>query len=174
MNGTARLADSGGTISQDPWSRLGNHQPPGASKLMMRQVLSTTTESCGDEYTNRRISSPGFPRHTAAMNLLVRLRRFIAELLPPPAPQGETAQAISQQGAAVLPGIARANDVRSDETTKMTVGELPRQADAFVELPQRQQAGVGRERRIRHLDLDGARARRNRSGRGEQTAVSSR
>ena len=34
-------------------------------------------------------------------------------------------------------------------------GELPRQADAFVELPQRQQAGAGRERRIRHLDLDG-------------------
>jgi hypothetical protein len=36
-------------------------------------------------------------------------------------------------------------------------GELLRQADAFVELPQRQQAGVGRERGLGHLDLNGQR-----------------
>jgi hypothetical protein len=39
--------------------------------------------------------------HAAAMNLLVRLRRFIAEPLPAPAPQAETAQATSQLGEAV-------------------------------------------------------------------------
>ena len=36
-------------------------------------------------------------------------------------------------------------------------GELLRQADAFVELPQGQQAGVGGERGVGHLDLDGQR-----------------
>jgi hypothetical protein len=36
-------------------------------------------------------------------------------------------------------------------------GELSGQPDAFVELPQRQQAGVGGERGVGHLDLDGQR-----------------
>ena len=36
-------------------------------------------------------------------------------------------------------------------------GELLCQADAFVELPQRQQAGVGSQRSVGHLDLDGQR-----------------
>src|SRR5262249_39407159 len=36
-------------------------------------------------------------------------------------------------------------------------GELLRQADARVELPQRQQAGVGRERGLGHLDPNGQR-----------------
>jgi hypothetical protein len=38
--------------------------------------------------------------HAAAMNLLVRLRRFIAEPMPVPAPHAETAQATSQPGEA--------------------------------------------------------------------------
>jgi hypothetical protein len=38
--------------------------------------------------------------HAAAMNLLVRLRRFIAEPLPVPAPHVETAQAAGQPGEA--------------------------------------------------------------------------
>ena len=41
--------------------------------------------------------------HAAAMNSLVRLRRFIAELLPASAPHVETAQATNQPGEAVLP-----------------------------------------------------------------------
>jgi hypothetical protein len=41
--------------------------------------------------------------HAAAMNLLVRLRRFIAGPLPAPAPQVEAAQATSQPGEAALP-----------------------------------------------------------------------
>src|SRR5215831_17760119 len=44
--------------------------------------------------------------HAAAMNLLVRLRRFIAEPLPAPAPQVEAAQATSQLDEAVLPAAA--------------------------------------------------------------------
>src|SRR4051812_4238958 len=36
-------------------------------------------------------------------------------------------------------------------------GERLSQADAFVELSQRQQAGVGRERGLGYLDLDGQR-----------------
>jgi len=36
-------------------------------------------------------------------------------------------------------------------------GELLRQPDTFVELSQRQQAGVGGERGVGHLDLDGQR-----------------
>jgi hypothetical protein len=36
--------------------------------------------------------------HAAAMNLLVRLRRFIADPLPVPASPAETAQAANQQG----------------------------------------------------------------------------
>src|SRR5262249_15670806 len=45
--------------------------------------------------------------HAAAMNLLVRLRRFIAEPLPASAPHAETAQATSQPGEAVLSAAAR-------------------------------------------------------------------
>jgi hypothetical protein len=41
--------------------------------------------------------------HAAAMNLLVRLRRFIAEPLPALAPQAETAPPISQPGEAAGP-----------------------------------------------------------------------
>jgi hypothetical protein len=41
--------------------------------------------------------------HAAAMNLLVRLRRFIAEPLPAPAPHVEATQATSQAGEATLP-----------------------------------------------------------------------
>jgi hypothetical protein len=41
--------------------------------------------------------------HAAAMNLLVRLRRFIAETLPAPAPQAETAPPTSQPGEAACP-----------------------------------------------------------------------
>ena len=41
--------------------------------------------------------------HAAAMNLLVRLRRFIAEPLPAPAPQAETAPPTSQPGEAASP-----------------------------------------------------------------------
>jgi hypothetical protein len=44
--------------------------------------------------------------HAAAMNLLVRLRRFIAEPLPVPAPHVETAQATSQPGEVALPAAA--------------------------------------------------------------------
>jgi hypothetical protein len=44
--------------------------------------------------------------HAAAMNLLVRLRRFIAEPLPVPTPQVETAQAAGQQGEAILSAAA--------------------------------------------------------------------
>src|SRR5215471_1082064 len=40
--------------------------------------------------------------HAAAMNLLVRLRRFIAEPLPVPTPHVETAPATGQPGEAVL------------------------------------------------------------------------
>jgi hypothetical protein len=36
--------------------------------------------------------------HASAMNLLVRLRRFIAEPLPAPAPEAETAPAATQPG----------------------------------------------------------------------------
>jgi hypothetical protein len=41
--------------------------------------------------------------HAAAMNLLVRLRRFIAEPLPAPAPQAETTPPTSRLGEAALP-----------------------------------------------------------------------
>src|SRR5262249_50707636 len=41
--------------------------------------------------------------HAAAMNLLVRLRRLIAEPLPASMPQPETAPASSQPGETVLP-----------------------------------------------------------------------
>jgi hypothetical protein len=41
--------------------------------------------------------------HAAAMNLLVRLRRFIAEPLPGQAPQAETAPPTSQPGEASCP-----------------------------------------------------------------------
>jgi Transposase DDE domain group 1 len=41
--------------------------------------------------------------HAAAMNLLVRLRRFIAEPLPAPAPQAETTPAPGQSGEAAGP-----------------------------------------------------------------------
>jgi hypothetical protein len=41
--------------------------------------------------------------HAAAMNLLVRLRRFIAEPLPAPGPQAETAPPSSQPGEAACP-----------------------------------------------------------------------
>jgi hypothetical protein len=41
--------------------------------------------------------------HAAAMNLLVRLRRFIAQPLPAPAPHVETAQATSQPGETTFP-----------------------------------------------------------------------
>jgi hypothetical protein len=44
-----------------------------------------------------------FYLHAAAMNLLVRLRRFIAEPLPAPAPHVQTAQATSQPGEVTLP-----------------------------------------------------------------------
>jgi hypothetical protein len=44
--------------------------------------------------------------HAAAMNLLVRLRRFIAEPLPGPAPHVELAPATSQPGEAALPAAA--------------------------------------------------------------------
>jgi hypothetical protein len=40
--------------------------------------------------------------HAAAMNLLVRLRRFIAEPLPAPAPQAETVSPTSQPDGVVL------------------------------------------------------------------------
>jgi hypothetical protein len=45
--------------------------------------------------------------HAAAMNLLVRLRRFIAEPLPASAPHAETVQATSQPGKPVLSAAAR-------------------------------------------------------------------
>lgn len=49
-------------------------------------------------------------------------------------------------------------------------GQLSRQADAFVELAQRQQAGVGRERGVGRLDVDRQRREEiqveQRSGRG--------
>ena len=41
--------------------------------------------------------------HAAAMNLLIRLRRFIAETLPTAAPPADTAPPINQPGAAALP-----------------------------------------------------------------------
>ena len=41
--------------------------------------------------------------HAAAMNLLVRLRRFIAEPLPTPTPPAETTQPTGQAGEATLP-----------------------------------------------------------------------
>src|SRR5262249_30633854 len=44
--------------------------------------------------------------HAAAMNLLVRLRRFLAEPLPASAPHAETDQATSQPGEAALPAAA--------------------------------------------------------------------
>jgi hypothetical protein len=44
--------------------------------------------------------------HAAAMNLLVRLRRFIAEPLPVPTPHVETAQAAGQPGEAILSSAA--------------------------------------------------------------------
>src|SRR5262249_3069675 len=44
--------------------------------------------------------------HAAAMNLLVRLRRFIAEPWPAPAPQAQAAQATSQPGEVALPAAA--------------------------------------------------------------------
>jgi hypothetical protein len=44
--------------------------------------------------------------HAAAMNLLVRLRRFIAEPLPEPAPNVELAPATRQPGQAALPTAA--------------------------------------------------------------------
>src|SRR5215471_8336414 len=44
--------------------------------------------------------------HAAAMNLLVRLRRFIAEPLPVPAPQVETTRAAGQPGEATPPAAA--------------------------------------------------------------------
>jgi hypothetical protein len=44
--------------------------------------------------------------HAAAMNLLVRLRRFIAEPLPALAPQAGTVTPTSQPGEAVLPAAA--------------------------------------------------------------------
>jgi hypothetical protein len=44
--------------------------------------------------------------HAAAMNLLVRLRRFVAEPLPIPPPHVETTQAAVQPGEATLPAAA--------------------------------------------------------------------
>jgi hypothetical protein len=44
--------------------------------------------------------------HAAAMNLLGRLRRFIAEPLPVPAPHVETTQAAGQPGEAAPPAAA--------------------------------------------------------------------
>jgi hypothetical protein len=44
--------------------------------------------------------------HAAAMNLLVRLRRFIAEPLPVPASPVETAQAVNQPGETAPPAAA--------------------------------------------------------------------
>jgi hypothetical protein len=45
--------------------------------------------------------------HAAAMNLLVRLRRFIAEPLPAPAPPAETAPPTSPPGESALPAAER-------------------------------------------------------------------
>jgi hypothetical protein len=45
--------------------------------------------------------------HAAAMNLMVRLRRFIAEQLPDPARHAELAPATSQPGEAALPAATR-------------------------------------------------------------------
>ena len=44
--------------------------------------------------------------HAAAMNLLVRLRRFIAEPLPTQAPANDTARPTSQPGETALPADA--------------------------------------------------------------------
>ena len=38
-----------------------------------------------------------------------------------------------------------------------SLGKLLRQTDVLIELPQRQQAGVGRERSVGHLNLEGQR-----------------
>jgi hypothetical protein len=54
--------------------------------------------------------------HAAAMNLLVRLRRFIAEPLPAPAPPAEpTAQAASQAGESM--SLAAGEGVPSEALT---------------------------------------------------------
>jgi hypothetical protein len=61
-----------------------------------------------DRLSDHRFVANYFRRylHAAAMNLLVRLRRLIAEPLPVPGPHVEATQAAGQPGEAALPAAA--------------------------------------------------------------------
>jgi hypothetical protein len=72
--------------------------------------------------------------HGAAMNLLVRLRRFVAEPWPVPAPPTETAQAAGQPGEAALSTAEPCVPVRAlTEAERQRHFRLRRQRDPLGE-----------------------------------------
>jgi hypothetical protein len=72
--------------------------------------------------------------HTTAMNLLVRLRRFIAEPLPVPAPQVETTRAAGQPGEAAPPAAATCVPVEAQTgAARQSHFRLRRQRDPLGE-----------------------------------------